>query len=415
MLPKSENSSTHPSVSSNTDPFGAFFNYAAHYWTAHLDGAPVGFSLDKVLKLASPTSAKHQAWVRASGWDHWHPSYLPHSPGLRDNPLCLLVCLGGNVSILEQQLDQLAQNRDGGGRFVIDAAIAAIYHGNLGYYRALMNHRSTAMTMRTVEMLETFVANWRNSGRDDGKEWTKLITDLFDTLSGTIHSPNYLLEKACLTRCMPIIEKVFERAKANRAFQEQLMQPINGFGPLGLIVYRGDVEILRYLCQQDGIAAHAYNRDGCGRSILSLCGDKPHRVEIFELLLDKFPRLMSEREGDMALANIIYFGLQTPDNLKIAKLLLQHAQAMPWLVDSVDEFLVMAVRVGWPGMCRMLVEDAHANPRKVVKVSCSGRLELKENCIKENQHKSFREPHEEVLESIAACLPQEMWQEMGNE
>ena len=102
-------------------------------------------------------------------------------------------------------------------------------------------------------------------GRDDvnREEWTKLITGLLDTLASDpgIPSPNYLLDKACGGGCMLVIEKIFELAKADPAFQEKLMQPTYGMpGPLGNALLRGDVAILRYLCQQDGIEAHASNR-----------------------------------------------------------------------------------------------------------------------------------------------------------
>ena len=95
-----------PPVSSNTDPFGAFFHYTAHWWTDHLDGAPVDFNLDDVLKLASPTSARYRPWVLESGRNPWRPS---SSPEVNASPLCLLVGFG-NVFMLEQQLDRLAQN-----------------------------------------------------------------------------------------------------------------------------------------------------------------------------------------------------------------------------------------------------------------------------------------------------------------
>ena len=67
----------------------------------------------------------------------------------------------------------------------------------------------------------------------------------------------------------------------------------------------------------------------------------------------------------------------TSENVKIAKLILQHTQSTPGLVD-VDELLNEAARGGWPGMCRMLIVDAHAGARTVVKMSSSGQLELKE-------------------------------------
>ena len=158
--------------------------------------------------------------------------------------------------------------------------------------------------MKTVEMLQTFTKCWRNiQDSDNLKEWTKLITGLFDMLApDTIPSPNRLLNMACEHGCMPIIEKLFERGKVDSAFQEQ---PTDKMGPLGAAVSGGDVEILRYLCQQHGIEAHASNRDTRGWNILALCCFNP-KVEIIELLLDNFPWLVSERGGgDVALFEII--------------------------------------------------------------------------------------------------------------
>ena len=93
---------------------------------------------------------------------------------------------------------------------------------------------------------------------------------------------------------------MFERGKTDTAFQEQLMQPTNGMGLLSKIASNHDVASLRYLCQQDGMEAHAFNRDSnSGKNILAYyCCQFGHRkIEIIELLLDNFPWLLSERGG----------------------------------------------------------------------------------------------------------------------
>ena len=325
--------------------------------------------------------------------------------------------------MLEQLLDRLALNGDGDPdrRSIVDAAGEAICGSNLRNFRALMNHQSTAKAMQTFEMLETFILlwHWLFLDSDNLKEWTKLLTGLFDTLaSAGITSPSYLLTKACASRCMPIIEKLFERAKADTAFQEQLLQPTDRRNPLSAAVsWGGNVEILRYLCQQHGIEAHASNRDEDGLNILAQCGFNS-KVEIIELLLDNFPWLASERGGgDVALFKIIkgagpeqpghLGGMSNSEAVKSAKLLLHHTQATPGLVD-VDELLAEAVRVSWPDMCRMLLVDGHANAQTVVKRSSSGRLELKEHCLEDRPCWLDEKCDDEVLEVIAGYLSEEV-------
>ena len=100
------------------------------------------------------------------------------------------------------------------------------------------------------------------------------------------------------------------------------------------------------------------------------------------------------------LPRIINFGPHA-SNVKVAKLLLQHAQATPGLV-GVDELLAEAARVGRPDMCRMLIVDAHADARTVLK-SSSGGLEPKENCLEVRPYNFLYSP-DEVLEEITACL-----------
>ena len=203
--------------------------------------------------------------------------------------------------MLEQLLDRLVLNGIGDERSIIQAATLIIRlrnPGHTGHFRALMNYRSTVMVMQAFEMLEALV-HWTALREDDRKEWARLITGLFDTLaSGTIPPPNHLLSAACLEECIPIIEKIFDQAKANPAFQEQLMQPepTSGLGPLGEVAERGDVATLRYLCQQDGIEAHAFSRSPFGDNILGLCTQNL-TVEIVELLPDNFPGLVSERRS----------------------------------------------------------------------------------------------------------------------
>ena len=418
----SGSSLTEPPVSSNTDPFGAFFDYAADFWTYHLHSAPVDFRLDDVLELASPFSPRRRAWTRGFPWFE-SDSRQPRSLEVYHN-LKFLVQFG-RVSMLEQLLDRLAQNGDGDRSFIVDAAGVAIRYCNIGHFRALMNHRSTAKAMLTVEMLGTFARHWLSLPVDDREEWAKLITGLFDTLasSDTIPPPNYLLDMACDGGCMPVIEKIFELAKADPAVQEKVMQPTDGMGPLGKAFQWGDVAILRYLCQQDGIKAHASNRGEHGENILG-CGYQT-TVEATQLLLDNFPWLLSEGGGgDEALIQIIknsdWFLERHLE--KIAKFILQHPQAT--FGGNVDKYLAEAVRARNPEMCRMLIVDAHANAQTVVKGSSSGQLELMEHCLKDRPpgtHELFHLLDEEALKAITACLSEEVLQtitaapETGNE
>ena len=318
--------------------------------------------------------------------------------------------------MLEQLLDRLALDGDGDRRSIVDAARGAIARCmNLDNFRTLMNHQSTAKAVKTVEMLQSFTQHWwviLSQDSDNLKEWTKLITGLFDMLaSDTISSPNRLLTTACEKKCMPIIENLFERAKADPAFQEQLLRPTDRFmGPLSEVALGGYVEILRYLCQQDGIEAHASNREFCGWNILAYCSRNP-KVEIIELLLDNFPWLLSERGGgDVALIQIIRQaalpGCIMSDTLESAKFLLHHTQATPGLVN-VDKLLAEAVRFSSPDMCRMLLVDGHADAQTVVKRSSSGRLELKEHCLEDRLPERHQEPDETVLDAIAGCLSEE--------
>ena len=181
------------------------------------------------------------------------------------------------------------------------------------------------MAIQTVEMLEVFVESWEYLSNKGLTEWTRLVRDLFDTLaSDTIH--NKLLRDVCEKDCMPVIEKLCERAKADPAFQKKLMQPTDGMGPLIEVASRDGAEILRYLCQQDGIEAHASNQDR-GRNILGVVNPLYHTIEIIELLLAE------------------------------------------------------AIRHNRPDMCRMLIVYGHADVRKVVKRSSFGRLEFKEHLL----------------------------------
>ena len=385
-----------PISATNTDPFGPFFSYAARCWTRHLGSAPVDFNLDDVLKLASHTSARCRAWALESGWDY----YWGNKRELKFSSLDILARYG-NVSMLEQLLDRLALNSDRDRISIVDAAGMAILGSKPRNFRAFMNHQSTARAMQTFEMLKKFTSCWKYQDNDNLEEWTELITGLFDMLaSDKISLPNDLLGTACGKGCMPIVEKLFERAKAGGAFQTQLLQPTGGSGPLGAAAWRGSVELIRYLCQQDGMEAHASNRD-----ILADCGLTP-KVEIIKLLFDKFPRLVSEG-GDQALFRIVRWARYCGSNwegVESAKLLLHHTQGP---VD-VDELLAEAVRSGWPDMCRMLLVDGHANAQTVVKRSSSGRLELKEHCLEDRRDEESREPDEKVLEAIAGCLPDEV-------
>ena len=137
---------TKQQMSPNADPFGAFFNYAARCWTAHLGGAPYNFDLDDVFELIRPTSVRYGAWGLESG--AWDVLCIP------DSPLRLLVGFG-SVSVLQPFLDRLTPNSDDGDRgSIVAAATVAIRRGNLDNFQALINHRNTAMAVQMDKMLE---------------------------------------------------------------------------------------------------------------------------------------------------------------------------------------------------------------------------------------------------------------------
>ena len=264
-------------------PFGAFFQYAARNLTDHLGSAPDDFNLDDVLEIASPTSGRNKAWMLES-----QVRYPNCTPPMKPSALCLIAGFG-SVSMLEQQLNRLAQNGDVDTRLIVAAATTVIERGNPGNFQILMNHRSTAMAMQTVEMLKSLIHGWKKFRlrSDDLAEWTRLIRGLFDTLaSDTIPSPKELLQSACAVRirCIPAIEKLCERAKADPAFRKKLMQSTDGIGPLGTVTRRGNVATLPYFCPQGGIKHYSSQHDRYGRPILDLLS---HKTGIIELLLGK--------------------------------------------------------------------------------------------------------------------------------
>ena len=277
---------TGPPMSSNTDPCGAFFDYAVLCWKYPLDSAPFDFSLDDVLELASPASARYSMLTRLGSVP------LVAAGSSEFAPILELLVYYGNSSIYEQLLDRLVPNADGDRRLIVGTATRAIMENKLDHFRTLMNHQSTAKAMKTAEMLQMFIRCWTRRDRfsDNLKEWTKLITGLFDMLvaSDTIPSPNDLLPTACQSGCMPIIEKLCERAKADRAFKKQLMRPTYGIGPLCTPI-GDDIATLGYLCQQE-IEAHTSNRY-THRMITPAYLDYKPQKKIFEQLLEKFPWL----------------------------------------------------------------------------------------------------------------------------
>ena len=146
--------------------------------------------------------------------------------------------------------------------------------------------------MQTV--LEVFVEHWVYLSTYNREDCAGLITGLFDTLaSENIPPPNYLLLEAGRGECKPVIENIFKLAKTDPVFREKLMQHTDGLGPLGSVAWIGSIGMVRYLCQQDdgieALQAHASNRDKDGWNILVYCCSYNPKVEMVELLLDRFP------------------------------------------------------------------------------------------------------------------------------
>lgn len=309
--------STGSEPSQDFDPFesgfGRFFAYAAEFWLCHLSSASPDRRPDSldVVDLCKKDSRRLMNWVEQ--WRRPNCSYIAEydfpEPMSNLDPL-VITAIFGPVSSLNDLLGLDLH----GVSLVKDSAQIAIKHlvarGSTSAIKSILEHKDLRSSLCGTEVFYEAVRRWSepagrdNMSRDWGGLFDFLIRELRDDL---LEGGNYVLCHAASRGCLMLIEKLFvaadRDANLRRAILAWHQEPRNWFnssyfhGCIGEAVYRGHVDVVRFLCQQTGIEPHLRYISKDGYTVFHLAAYRG-TAEVYQILLEQWPEGVHLRNKD---------------------------------------------------------------------------------------------------------------------
>lgn len=368
--------------------FGQFYAYASCFWLDHFNGASqesLG-SLPDIAYLCRASSQTLKNWV----YMYCRPDFKITSKqgSFVTDDLDPLIVLSsyGHMDAFNQLLNDYEKYSI---YMASDSSrLSSIQltecYGEPARLAALFCHPTVGCNLRKVPKLEEVLLHWSKSER--GRAMTE---DFFDSVMPTVireFQANDLLCAAARHGWISIVERLFEEAARDPSFKEELMRTWEGSGKkktgpeleqhqsVGEAAVYGQIAMVRYLLQQDGIEAHLRYRDVNGNNVLHRLAHRGRMPEMFELLIPHFKDGVDQvnDNNDTPLDILVFDDSRGSSNPKAAEVLLKlgRADVRAGFNGGTGNFhstLRRAARGGHSEMCRVLVEVGGADPRSVLR------------------------------------------------
>lgn len=369
--------------------FGQFFAYASCFWLDHFTEASAEslISLPDIAYLCRASSKTLSNWVAMYCRPDFTitPKYEKYATDYRD-PLTVLCNSGPDVAFnrfledYERYSRYMAPNS---GQVSMNHLI--LHSGEPSRLAALFLHPMVGREIRTIRKLEYVMIDWENDrrGRAGIGEFLDLVMPLFIREGPA----NDLLCAAARHGWISIAKMLFEEAARNPSFKEELLYPqkdtekkkskhhLEPHQSVGEAASFGEIAMVRYLLEQDGIEAHLRYRDDHGNNVFHRVARRNCDAEMFELLIAHFKdgvdQLNDSNETPLDL--VVFDGTELSSNYEAAEVLLRLGGANVRGGNGIakgsewDEPLRRAARTGQLEMCRVLVEVGGADPRSVLR------------------------------------------------
>ena len=367
--------------------FGEFYVYASCFWLDHFQvSAPENLpDTSDIVKLCRASSTRLQNWIGQNcrpdctitpkfGYDH-------HS----QDPLTVVSLHGPKLALkrlLEDDKIDLSSKE-----FLLDSVKQTIKQiiqlGDVSRLSLLLRDTRVGPEIRNIGIFHQVMTQWASS-RKKLRPWASCFDLVFDICDDVLVQGKWGNELLCLAvscGCLPMVERLFEEAARKPLMRDELLRdvrrdikPPDYHQSIGEAVWYNHVEVLRYLLQQEGIEVHLRHHDSEGYNVLHKAA-RWCNPEVVSLLISHFPEGVnqSNKNGDTPLHLVVFGTHAICGRLESAKVLLTqgHADVKGGCVDELSSFgepLRMAARYGDVAMCRVLVEDGGADPRRVLRI-----------------------------------------------
>jgi hypothetical protein len=208
-----------------------------------------------------------------------------------------------------------------------------------------------------------------------------VVFDLIDYLLDTLveeHWGNELLCVAARAGCMPMIQRLLNRAQHKAELRSEL---VHGFQSIGEAVLGNHIGVVEYLLREKDFEAHLQYIKPRGENVLHMASG-PCNPAMCRLLVPRLPNAIyqADSHGDTALIRIIKSHSNSEDRYESARILLSHANAngTTHISDGQQDPLQVAVQLGDTDMCRLLICESIMNPSSVLTRGQDGHLVMKD-------------------------------------
>lgn len=361
--------------------FGKFFTYAACYWTEHLrrcspDALPDVFD---VSKLSRPGCLLLRNWMET----YKRPN-LTSSPQMKldveDFDELVLAARFGSHAYLIKFLESISEEMCLRDESCAKAVKWVIHSGDLTAAKILLQNESVASKLRKGSFLCNIMAVWfrmKSEQQIDEDKWKELLEILVcrfcDGSAMSYEWANTILCTAAREGCLPVIEKLFEKASAEPELTKAILADTEDrvYQSVGEAAFWGRAGTVQYLLTQDYVdvsthlhhLANSKSEYGPSRMNVLHCAAMSGNAEVIRILVEAFPSGVNEqtKSGDTPLMKLVS---THPTNLEATRTLIENGRVDVNLSPGGTWYspLRIAVRSGKVEMCKLLVSyGAHVD------------------------------------------------------
>lgn len=381
--------------------FGEFFVYASSHWLQHfgaITNEPLP-NLGSIENLCQAGSTRLHNWTNQNCRpDCAIKARFPFESSLYD-PLSI-TSLYGSEAMLRHMLKHSEFDKD---KFLprpaTGAADQVLQWGDLSRLRILFLDNRIGHELRNLDFFRLVLRQWSGLGKSRHNwDW---VFDLIEHTLRTLVQEKWGNELLCIAAsagCLPIIQRLMERAQHQAELRTELLRGIRrdrksrSFGKsvhqsIGEAVLGNHVDVVDYLLEQKGIEAHLQHLNARDENVLHLAS-RLCNPAMFRILVPRFQEgtRQTDDQGDTALVRIIMSSSDPRNRYESARTLLLQGgfNSGRFFWTEEQDPLRIAVRLGDLHMCYILICVGRMDPLSALTRNHDGQMVLKDT-TPENQ------------------------------
>ena len=206
--------------------------------------------------------------------------------------------------------------------------------------------------------------------------------DLVDFVLDALVEEQWANELLCIAAragCMPMVQRLLNRAQHEAELKTELLRD---FQPIGEAVLGNHDGVVEFLLKEEGFEATLQYLNSRGENVLHIAS-RLCNPAMFRLLVPRLQKGMhqTDSQGDTALMRIIRSSSDSRDRYESVSILLSYGyiNANNQIGNGQQDPLQVAVQLGDTEMCHLLVCEGRMNPLSALTRGHDGQLVLKEN------------------------------------